>query len=424
MSVDSYLPGLSVGQGANLALKTEHGTAVEGDLGDAVPGVGGIDVAYQLTVIRSDEQLLEAFNLSASAGFSGLFLDASTSDHFLNQSSYSRYRTYVVARCIVSLPDRSIRDPKLKAEARALAERKTKDYFTKIYGSEYLRGLVTGGAYFGVIEIDSTSSREQEDIAVAVSASGWGAEAEVSVSKKLEAITKNMSTRVFVFRQGGDSSLPNPSTPDEIISQAAGFAKTVESAPVLIKGIYQRYDQVFDIEFGDEGGGFAWDVRTDDLQTLGRRYLKLKQLSNDYNFVIQHYNDYITGSGVVFEIGETTLANNSMDAIDPGVLKALKVESDAADIDLPSSDAITIEAVTIELAEVNKKISEICEVADKIKHGEQYDMPAPYIAKIGLPTIRGKNMELELIKKTTGSPRNHCNVVRQGGRDPGGMATL
>ena len=55
-------------------------------------------------------------------------------------------------------------------------------------------GVQTGGYYFGVIEIESTSWQEQKEIDVAVSASGWGAKANLSVSEKLEAVTKTYLT--------------------------------------------------------------------------------------------------------------------------------------------------------------------------------------------------------------------------------------
>lgn len=399
MAVDFYLPGLTPGQGVNLALQTEHGTAIDGDLSASLPDASGIEVVYLLTVIRSYEQLMQAFSLSASVSYSALFVSASASASFLTQSSFSRYRTYVVGRCIVSLPDRSIKEPKLKAEVLGQAKAITKDQFTQIYGSEFLRGIQAGGAYFGVIEIESTSSEEQEQIAVAVSASGWGFSADVSISKQLEQVTKTMSKRVFVVRQGGPPSLQNPSTADEIIKQAASFPQAVSAAPVVIKGIYQRYDQAFDIAFKGGQQPFDWDKRQSDLQVLGQRYLKLKQLRNDYEFVVQHYNDYLTGSGVVFELGGEALTRKPIHAVEPGILKSVKAESDSPGGDAPASEAITIEAITKELAEIEKKLLEVVNAADSCKSGKPYAMPAPYVAKIGLPKIKGKNMELELIKK-------------------------
>jgi hypothetical protein len=398
-NIDSYIPGVEAGQGVNLALKTTHGVAIKDrDLKPPIPPATGVDSEWYLAVIDSSESLMSAFSLSGKISYSGLF-SASAAAEFLSQSNFSRYHTYVLARCIVGAPDQIISDPQIKDTVLAEAKTMTKEAFNQVYGTEFLKGVQLGGYYYGVIEIESVSSEEQQQIAVAVSGSGWGVSVDVTVSQKLAKATENRSKKVFAIRNGGPKTLKNPLTPDDIIQQAAGFPELATDAPKTIRGIYQPYDQMAKIQYKDPGGEFDWDKRQSDLQALGRRYLKLKQLRNDFNFVIDHYNDYITGGGVVFEFSGQVLENQPLSSVQPNQNMRVETDSDIDADKLPSSSEANMDVIVKELSSIENKLIEIVEAADKCKLGKVYAMPEPYLAKIALPKLKGKNMELELIKK-------------------------
>ena len=190
--------------------------------------------------------------------------------------------------------------------------------------------------------------------------------------------------------------MPNPTTADDIISQGANFVTEAAGAPVIVKGIYQRYDQMQQITFKDGAGSLEWDKRQTDLELLGRRYLKLKELRNDYDFVISHYNDHTVGTGVVFRFGSEVLKGVPLSA----AAYLSTVESDSTnDGTLGTSAQVTVVALRSELQNVETKLIEIVRAADNCKSGRPYIVPEPYVATIALPEIEGKNMELEIVKK-------------------------
>jgi hypothetical protein len=398
LATEAYLDSLGPGQGVNSVLKTSHNFAVEGQFQTAVVEAAGIFVDYALEVITSTEEVASVFNRSATFGFTSVFFSASASAEFINRSRFSRYRTYVVARCRVEFADTRLVDIRFKPEVRDEARKLTRDEFERLYGTEFLMGIKTGGEYYGVIEVESTTTEQQQQIAVAVSAAGWGAKASVSVSKQLEEKTANMAKRVFAIRHGGTANVPNPQTADEIIFQAVNFPAIAAAAPRIMLGVYQPYDQFFKIDFAEGEGEFKSDKRRGDLQSLGRRYVRLKGLRNDFQFVLDHYNDYLLGKGVTFKVGDTPLRGRSLAKV-PAAELQLRVEAEVSVDQRPQSKEITASAITAELAVIEERLEQVTLVADLCKNGKPYVLPEQYVGQIGLPHLAGENTELEMLKR-------------------------
>ena len=225
MSLTSeYLAGLQPGQGVNVSLKTMHNFAITGEFKPTVPTASGRKTQYHLSIIKSSEDLIKTLSVSGSASYADVF-SASVSAEFTQQSSLNQYKTFVVAKCIVSYPSQTIERPQITQAVVDEAKNLTKDQFTKKYGTEFLAGIIPGSYYFGVIEIESTTESQQQDISVAVSASGWGASADVSFASKLAEVTNHSSTKVFAIRDGYPKGQKNPQTVDDIIQQAVDFGK-------------------------------------------------------------------------------------------------------------------------------------------------------------------------------------------------------
>jgi hypothetical protein len=410
LTVESeYIPGLRVGQGVNVELGTTHGSSVEGTLTPSVAETGQ-EVEYALTVLTSSEAVAKAFSLNAEFSYSGLFT-ASASAKFVTESKVSRYRTYVMARCIVRQPVETIELPKLREEAKEVAKTSTRERFTEVYGTEFLAGVRKGGAYFGIIEIETMTGNEQQEVAAAVSASGCGGKASANISDRLQKVTENMQKRVFVIRSGGDTDT-NPVTPEEIIKQALEFPSRVSKSPVVLSGIYQRYDRAFRLDYKGQGS-FDADKRARDLQLLGRRYLKLMRLRNDFEYVLDHYNDYQLGAGVVFECSGTPAIGQPLSKLNVDNLPVAS-EGFAAEharegspqgarqhTSSPGSATITQRALADELERVEEVLRKVKDAANRAQSGNEYEsaIPAPYVASIGLPEIKERNMELEKLRK-------------------------
>ncbi|BAU43186.1 hypothetical protein O77CONTIG1_03010 [Leptolyngbya sp. O-77] len=237
------------------------------------------------------------------------------------------------------------------------------------------------------------------EISVAVSGSGWkGASADASVSAKLARVASRSSTRVFAIRDGYPTGQRNPETPDEMIEQVVAFGKADWNEYSVAYGIYQPYDNMSNLQFRDGSGEFSADKREADLELLGRRYVELIQLRNDFDFVRRRFNDYKTGTGVVFAINGKPVEN--LLSIEPSQLKELNAEAsgDARRDSVKESQQITMQAIRSELNTIETHLRSVEVAADACKSWKDYTIPDAYVAKIGLPEIYGENMELEKMK--------------------------
>lgn len=398
--ISDYIKGLQPGQGVNLALRTMHNFAVDGEFKGTLPTATGKRAEYSLTVVRSQDQLMQTLNVAGSVSYSGVFT-ASASAEFLGKSSLSRYSTYIVAKCVVQYPTQTIERPQIMQEVISEAKQLTKDEFTQKYGTEFLVGIVPGSTYFGILEVESTTEDKQMEIAVAVSGSGWkGASADMSISAKLAKVASKSSTKVFAIREGYPSGQPNPLTPDEMIEQVIAFGKADwgDNNGSVAYGIYQPYANMSNLKFREDSEVFQADKRKVDLELLGRRYVELTRLRNDFDFVRLRFNDYKTGTGVLFAINGQPIKDLS--SLEASQMRGLKAEAseDAQSNSVKESSQITMQAIRDELRVIEAQLRKTAEAADACKSWKNYTIPDAYVANIGLPEIYGENMELEQMK--------------------------
>jgi microcystin-dependent protein len=364
------LKGMDLGIGCDYQLGVIHGSALEHDGSKDVGG--GQVVEFGLKVITSSEELAKSLEASSNVSYSGVF-SATASAKYFSESAVSKYHTYVVAKCIVKNPVQLLKNPKPKKEVNEWITSNNQSDFDKLYGKYYCSGWVTGGCYFGILEISSTSSEEQKIIAASVSGSGWGFKANASVSERIMKAAEKKEKRITIYKMGGNNEVL-PTTVDEMIRDVVTFPSQVKKNPVPILGIYKEYSSSipFNRPKKYDSNVAALQKRHDDLIELAKRYISLREMRADIMFVIEHFNDYQTGKGVLFS---NQKKNNPISALD---LNSLKQAVD----------------------EVNSHLSLITEAAGKCKEYTDYTIPAPYTLSVNLPTIGGENMQLiEMEKK-------------------------
>jgi hypothetical protein len=121
---------------------------------------------------------------------------------------------------------------KLKPEAEKLFASNPQE-FIKQYGDSFVYGLVTGGEFIGVLEIESSSSSEFREIKTSLSGKAsfglFSGNAKASFEQSMQKITSNYQMRATVFRQGGVGGL-QAMTPDNLIKTALDFPDTVQGS--------------------------------------------------------------------------------------------------------------------------------------------------------------------------------------------------
>ncbi|MDN4602194.1 hypothetical protein P5G61_13245 [Paenibacillus sp. F6_3S_P_1C] len=87
-------------------------------------------------------------------------------------------------------------------------------------------GLITGGNYFGILEIESKSEEEHREIKAALSGKAtyglFNGQASASFEQSLTKITSSYHMKAHVLRDGGQGDLQVIS-PEQLINDAVAF---------------------------------------------------------------------------------------------------------------------------------------------------------------------------------------------------------
>jgi hypothetical protein len=229
----------------------EYGIGIDSPSGDArnvgvlggpttIPNAGGSIVEYELTQVSSDEDLQTSLGVSASAsGGVGLF-SASASMDFAQKCHVHSNSVFLLASVKVNLAFAQIREPAIKPEAAAKLGDGDPTRFQEMYGDSFVRGLQTGGRFFSVVEIFTSSKTEQESLSISVKGSYGLFSGQASFSSEFSQAVSNRSLKITTHHEGG--VVPKePTSLEDVQAIASGFAATVEGHAVPYGVLLDKY---------------------------------------------------------------------------------------------------------------------------------------------------------------------------------------
>jgi hypothetical protein len=251
---------------------------------------GGQQVEFQLTKISSSLEMDQALGVDVSASGSFLVWSASAKASYLKEKKMNKYNLYYMIKVDVINPDDILSaDPTLTVEAKnLLADASKLTQFHQAYGTHFVYGLVTGGQYFGIIEIETTSESNREEVEAKLSAGGLGWDFRANFSNKLKEVAQKNSLKIHEIIVGGSGMQPSANI-DQMLAKAQNFPANVRTNPVPVKVILSPYT-VFP----------AYSSIFTDLD-LDRRYALLEVTLNylDYTYLRDHI-DYILNNQARF----------------------------------------------------------------------------------------------------------------------------
>lgn len=235
----------------------------------------GQEVKFSLHVAETQSELASALNVSAAAMLKAA--DTFGLSNFSSKASYvsskevtqSQNSIYVVVHTTVLNQNKKAQSvaftPKAKRYLEDLKKAPTDEAWKKAFlnfrilcGDMYLKDLIVGGEYYGVIHIQNSTSEEKKsvkaNIEVALGASisspsaskvsnssgsglivGREASASLDFSSSLRKAIQNKSVNVWSIQRGGSGDdAVAATTVDELIQKAKTLPKaTIDSARVL-----------------------------------------------------------------------------------------------------------------------------------------------------------------------------------------------
>src|SRR5215216_6492347 len=165
-----WAPGMNFGVGVDTASGEARNVAATGGP-SPIPGAGGSTVSFMLMQVSTVEDLMNSMGISAAAsGGFGLF-SASARMEFAKTCNVHSSSVFLFVSVKVREEFASITAPGITGTASALFADGQQARFRAQFGDMFVRGLLTGGQFTGVIEVTTKDETDHENVSVGLSAS-------------------------------------------------------------------------------------------------------------------------------------------------------------------------------------------------------------------------------------------------------------
>lgn len=291
-----YLDGMNLGLGYNTASLAVHPFSALENTTQIYPTAkaGGQQVTFKLEMASSTLSISEQLNVSARASLKfASMASGSAKVNFVNSFRQNSYTVYVLVQVQV-LNEQTLLDltkTGLTKDASILYATNPQA-FVKQHGDGFIYGLLTGGNYFGILEIESSSATEFREIKASLSGKAnfgvYSGSASASMSQSLEKITSSYNVKVSVLRDGGEGGILQQITPDQLVTDALNFPNQVLNGKAIpLSALVVPYNH---IPTPLSAEPISVVGQKDVLEQLGRDYLKFTKYRNDLQFALDNQN--------------------------------------------------------------------------------------------------------------------------------------
>jgi hypothetical protein len=291
-----YINGMNIGYGCNTATYDIHSPALD-DVSSTrdVVGAGGQEVYFRVELSSSTLSLSQQLNISARAKLKyGVTASGSLKTNFFSKFKQNSFSIYVFVQAIVTNKQTllDLSKVKLKSSAASLFASSQKD-FTQQFGDSFIYGLITGGEFLGILEIESFSASEFREIKAKLSGKGsyglFSGSATASFEQSLESITSQYQMKATILRQGGTGSLVESVTSSELIKEALAFPDKVKDAEGYpYTALLIPYNHI------ERPVSSPLDLtnQTSTLERLGTWRERFIKYQNDLEFALDHTDQF------------------------------------------------------------------------------------------------------------------------------------
>ena len=229
-----YINGLNLGIGFNSASLTTHPVPALEDVLSTRPVInaGGQEVTFRVEVASNTLDLAKQLDVSGRVSLRfGAFGSGSAKSQFFESVRQNSFSLYVFVQVVVTNKQEllDLTTSRLKSDAATLYANSPGDFIQQ-YGDSFVYGLITGGEFIGIMELETNSSEELRQAKASIGGKAtfgfFGGNASGAFSESLNKITSSYAMKGYVFRQGAAGAMTGVS-PDELISEALNFPAKV-----------------------------------------------------------------------------------------------------------------------------------------------------------------------------------------------------
>ena len=233
-----YYHGLTYGIGVDSPSGAAMNTVATG-APTTVPNGGGQTMSFTFTEVSHQEDLMSHLGVSADAsGGIGLF-SASARFNFAKDVQMNSSSVFAVLDLRVMNAFTQIDAPGVTANAAAVVGKGDMTGFQRQFGDRFVRGLLTGGAFFGVVEIATSSETDKQTIESTVSGAYSVMKGSVSLSDSFSKAIQDHSVHVQIYTEGGKLPAQLPTDPVALLNAANAWLPTVETSGVVYTALVE-----------------------------------------------------------------------------------------------------------------------------------------------------------------------------------------
>ena len=290
-----YTNGMNYGIGVNLLNGAIPGKAVDPGIITGPTAAGGQTVIYNLTIVKSFEDLYSSLGISVEAsGHYGLF-SASGKFSYAKESNFNSQATFLLVRCVVQNAFTQAEEAQIKPEAADLIRQGKADKFQERFGDSFVRGMQTGGEFFAVISITSSTQEGQESLASSLQAKYGGFFTAIEGSANLDENTKAKVSRselkVSTFQRGGTGDEQSLTSDIEaVMARLKAFPAQAQKNPVPYEVQVASYNT---LSLPEGPNPIDIQAQKEALVDYARIQVKLLSIRNDIEFVQIHPEFYV-----------------------------------------------------------------------------------------------------------------------------------
>ncbi len=295
MEID-YVNGLNLGGGFDIATYEPHAPAlVDVTTTRDVLNANGQSVIFNLELMSSSKTIAQQMKVSARASVKyGAMGSGSAKASFVNSIKENSYTNYVIVRTEVTNAQKllDLTTAKLHERAKDLFVNHPNE-FNNQYGDHFVFGLVTGGEFLGVLEIESSSSEEFKSNKLKLNAqvrSGlFSGSGNASFQRSVSELKSEFSMRARVIRIGSSGRILQTVSVDEMIDEALEF-------PSMVSGNDGFPYQVNLIPYNNIEHPIANPFDTLNkqrvLEKLGRQYEMFSVYQNNLEYAVNNQEQF------------------------------------------------------------------------------------------------------------------------------------
>ena len=221
-----YQEGYDFGIGVDSATGDSRQMGIVGtqtQVKSAPGGSGGFEVIKIETTKDMEDQL--GISADASGGV-GPF-SASARFNFARDSKVQSKSISVLLTCTRLKGFTQIDKPVLDDDAAKLMANGNVSLFKERYGDYFVRGIESGGQFFGFMRIDVKSEEDYKTMESSLSGSYGPFSADVGVNMKSSLKQTNSTANIMLYYEGGFVQ-KKPQTPDELFQAADQWTNSVD----------------------------------------------------------------------------------------------------------------------------------------------------------------------------------------------------